>query len=155
MASILSPTKSIRTPSIKLVRMDELKPHERVNPEYLRELKEEIRCDGVLKFAIAVNKNRNIILDGHHRVAALKELGCTKIPVIFVDYSSSDIEVQSQKNGIHLTKEKILKAGLGLKKLPPKTSKHMIKVGDSMKHLSAIEKRVDVPLEKLKEEDDR
>jgi len=149
--SVFPPTKFRKMFDIELVELDKLKPHEGVDSAHLRELKEEIKDDGVLKFAIAINKNRNIILDGHHRVAALKELGCIKIPAIFVDYSLSNIEVQSQKNGIQLTKNKIIRAGLSLKKLPPKTSKHVIKIGNSIKHISVIEKRVNIPLEKLKE----
>jgi ParB-like chromosome segregation protein Spo0J len=148
---ISPPIKFRKMFDMELVELDKLKPHEGVDSVHLRELKKEIKGDGILKFAIAINKNRNIILDGHHRVAALKELGCTKIPAIFVDYSLSNIEVQSQKNGIQLTKDKIIRAGLSLKKLPPKTSKHMIKIGNSIKHISVIEKRVNIPLEKLKE----
>jgi len=144
--------KSGKVLSVELVNLDRLKPHEGVDCVYLRELKKEIESDGILKFAIAVDKKGNIILDGHHRVAALKELGCAKIPVIFIDYSSPDIEVQNQRNGTMLTKEEIIKAGLGLKKFPPKTSKHMIKIGGALKHISAIEKRVNIPLEELKKE---
>jgi len=146
-----STAKSERTINIELVELDKLKPHEGVDSAHLRELREEIKSDGILKFAIAVNKDKNIILDGHHRVAALKELGCAKTPVVFVDYGSSGIEVQSRRKGIQLTKEKIMKAGLGSKKFPPQTSRHMIRIGDVVKHISAIEKRVDIPLEELKE----
>jgi ParB-like chromosome segregation protein Spo0J len=143
---------SVKTPNVELIELDKLQPHEEVDFEHLRKLKEEIRSDGVLKFAITVSKNGKIIIDGHHRVAALKELGCTKIPAIFVDYSSPDIEVQSWKDYIQLTKEEIIKAGMGSKKLPPKTSRHIIRIGSALKHISAIEKRVDIPLEELKEE---
>jgi len=144
--------KSRKVFSVELVELNRLKFHEGVNSADLRELEKEIESDGILKFAIAVDKKGNIILDGHHRVAALKELGCAKIPVIFVDYSSPDIEVQNQRNGTRLTKEEIIEAGLGLKKLPPKTSKHMIKIGGILKHVSAIEKRVNIPLEELRKE---
>lgn len=145
--------KSEKVFDLALIKLEKLKPHEDVNCVYLRELKKEIESDGILKFAIAVNKNENIILDGHHRTAALKELGCVKIPVIFVNYSSPDIEVQSQRNGIQLTKKEIIEAGLSLKKLlPPKTSKHVIRICGSLKHISAIEKRVNIPLERLKKE---
>jgi len=150
MTKSFSAAKSEKMPSIELVEIDTLKPHEGVNATYLKELREEIKSDGILKFAIAVSQNGNIILDGHHRVAALKELGCAKIPVIFVDYNSSDIEVQAHRKRIRLTKEEIIKAGMGSKKLPPKTSRHMIRIDGTLKHISAIEKRVDIPLEELR-----
>jgi len=151
MTRSFSTAKYGRMINIELVELDKLKPHEGVDSAHLRELKEEIKSDGILKFAIAVNKDRNIILDGHHRVAALKELGCAKTPVVFVDYNSSGIEVQSQRKGIRLTKKEIIKAGLGSKKFPPKTSRHMIKIRDALRHITAIEKRVNIPLEELKE----
>lgn len=135
----------------ELVELDKLKPHERVDSAHLKKLKDEIQSDGILKLAIAVDKDRNVILDGHHRVVALKELGCAKIPVVFVDYSSFDIEVQSRGNPVKLTKEEIIKAGMGPKKLPPKTSRHMVRIGGVLKHISAIEKRVNIPLGELKE----
>jgi len=151
MPHIFSTAKHGRMPLTELVELDKLKPHEGVYSEHLKELKEEIESDGILKFAIAVNKDGNIILDGHHRVAALRELECAKIPVVFVDYDSSDIEVWSQRNNVRLTKEEIVKAGMSLEKLPPKTSRHMVRIGGALRHISAIEKRVDVPLEELRD----
>jgi len=150
MTDILFTTEAGGTPNIELVELNRLKPHEEVDSAYLKELTEEIESDKILKFAIAAEKDRNIILDGHHRVAALKELGCTKIPVVFVNYRSSDIEVQSQRKPAELTKEDVIKAGMELKKLPPKTSKHMVRINGVLRHISAIEKRVDIPLEELK-----
>jgi hypothetical protein len=150
MIHIFSTKKDEKIPKLGLIELDKLKPHERVDSVYLKKLKEEIRSDEILKFAIAIDKDTNIILDGHHRVVALKELGCAKIPAVFVDYSSSNIEVQSQRNPAKLTKEEIIKAGIGLKKLPPQTSRHMIRIEGSLKHISAIEKRVNIPLGELR-----
>jgi len=151
MPHTLSTTKLERVTNIELVELNKLKPHEEVDPVHLQDLMEEIKSDGILKFAIAVEKDNDIILDGHHRVAALKELGCTRILVVFVDYSSSEIEVQNQRNTMELTKEEIVKAGIEPKKLPPKTSKHLIRIDGVLKHISVIEKRVDIQLERLKE----
>jgi ParB-like chromosome segregation protein Spo0J len=67
----------------KLMKLTELRLHERINPDYLREFKKRIESGGVLKRAIAVDRNTNIILDGTHRFYALKELGCKKIPQLF------------------------------------------------------------------------
>ncbi|MFN3268456.1 MAG: pyridoxal-phosphate dependent enzyme, partial [Zestosphaera sp.] len=136
----------------QLVELDELKEHEEVDPIRLEELKKEIRSDNILKYAIIVDKNTNIILDGGLRFNALKELGCKRIPVVYVDYNSPDIEVFSWRDNQTLTKKDIIEAGLSGKKLPPRTSKHMLKIGDKLLHISAIQKRVDVPLEILKNE---
>jgi ParB-like chromosome segregation protein Spo0J len=145
-------TKKENDISVELVDLDKLKHHEMVDSARLKKLREEIKSDGILKLAIAVDKNRNIIIDGHHRAVALKELGYTKIPVVFVNYDSPDIEVQSWRNPVKLTKEDVIKAGMSSEKLPPKTSKHMVWVDGVQKHISAIERIVNIPLEKLKEE---
>jgi len=134
----------------QLIELGALKQHEEVDRAHLRELKKEIESDKILKFAIAVDKNTNIILDGEHRFNALKELGCTKIPVIFVDYGSPDIEVKAWRKNDQVTKKDVIEAGLSGKKLPPKTSEHMIRIRNTLKHISAIEKRVNTPLKKLR-----
>jgi len=134
----------------KLVELDKLKQHEEVDSAHLKELKEEIKSDKILKFAIVVDKNTNVILDGEHRFNALKELECKSIPVVYVDYNSSDIEVQTWRKNPSLTKKDIIEAGLSGKKLPPKTSKHMIRMGDTLLHISTLEKRVDILLEELR-----
>ncbi|MGQ9529943.1 MAG: ParB N-terminal domain-containing protein [Candidatus Bathycorpusculaceae bacterium] len=134
----------------QLVELNKLKQHEEVDPAHLQELKKEIWSDGILKFAIIVDKNTNVILDGQHRFNAVKELECKRIPVVYVDYNSPAIEVQSWKGNPHLTKKDVIKAGLSGRKFPPKTSKHMIWIGNTLLHISALEKRVDIPLEELR-----
>ncbi len=138
------------TTKAQLVELDELRQHEEVDPAHLKELTEEIASDKILKFAIVVDKNTNVILDGEHRFNALKDLGCKKIPVVYVDYNSPDIEAQAWRSDERLTKKDVIEAGLGRKKLPPITSKHVIKNGDRLLHISAIEKRVNIPLEVLR-----
>jgi ParB-like chromosome segregation protein Spo0J len=133
-----------------LIQLDMLKQHEEVNQAHLRKLKKEIESDKILKFAIVVDKNTNIILDGEHRFNALRDLGCNKIPVVFVDYNSSVIEVQAWSSGEQLTKKDVIEAGLSGNRLPSITSKHMVRIRNTLKHISAIEKRVDIPLEKLR-----
>jgi hypothetical protein len=150
MTQIFPNAKHERMANIELIELENLRPHEGVDSARLKKLKEEIKSDGILKLAIAVDKCGNIILDGHHRVAALRELGYEKIPVVFVDYGSSDIQVRSRRKSMQLTKEDVTKAGIGSEKMPPKTSKHMVKIGGAMKHISVIEKRVDMPLDELK-----
>lgn len=143
-------TNTLPTKDIKLVQLNDLKQHEEVDPNHLRELKEEIESDNTLKFAIIVDKNTNVILDGEHRFNALKELGCKTIPVVYVDYNSPDIEIHSWKNNPNITKKDIVLAGTNGSRLPPKTSKHMIRIGDALLHISVLEKRVDIPLKELR-----
>jgi cysteine synthase/O-phosphoserine sulfhydrylase/cystathionine beta-synthase len=136
----------------KLADLDKLRHHEEVDPEHLKELTQKIASDKILKFAIVADKNTNVVLDGEHRFNALKNLGCKKIPVVYVDYNSPDIVVQSWRNEKELTKKEVIEAGLGNKKLPAKTTKHMVKMSENLAHIFVLEKRVDIPIEALKSE---
>ncbi|MCX8177763.1 MAG: pyridoxal-phosphate dependent enzyme [Candidatus Bathyarchaeota archaeon] len=135
---------------VHLVDLDKLLPHEDISQEILKKILDEILADGVFRQAIVVDRNTNVILDGEHRHAALKLLGCKVIPVIYVDYNSPDVVVQSWDEGGSLTKKDVIEAGLSGKRLPPKTSKHMIRDGHVLLHISAIEETVNLPLSALK-----
>ncbi len=136
-------------PEIALIELKKLRAHERLDLVHLKQLTKEIESDRILKFAIAVDKDTRIILDGHHRLGALRELGCKRIPVIFVNYRESQIKVKSWRNGCKVTKKMVIEAGLSKKKLPPKTSKHMVMANGKLEHILAIEKKVDFPLKRL------
>lgn len=108
-----------------LIDIDELLPHEEVVMdrlqtliEYLKTLKPYIIIPSVL-----VCYNSRMIVDGHHRVFALKELGHKKIPVTLIRYESElivpDLEGKISKND--------LLVGAKTNKLfMPKTSFHHI-----------------------------
>lgn len=135
---------------VYLTRLHQLLPHEDVDPNLMAKLEKEIVSEGVLRKAITVDENSNIILNGIHRYAVLKRLGCRVIPVVYVDYASPEIMVESWREGMRLSKKDVLEAGLSGEKLPPKTSRHLIKKGKRLLHISVIERRVDVPLNLLK-----
>lgn len=132
------------------IGIDDLKEHEEIRPDYLEELKNEILSDGILKMPIAVDRSTYIILDGHHRLHALRRIGCKKIPAILVDYHSEEIEVIPWRKGETITKEMIVQTAMTGKRMAPKTSKHMIRVGGELKHISILETVINVPLEELK-----
>jgi len=133
-----------------IFEIEELREHEEIRPDYLEALKNEIQLDGILKMPICIDKNTCIILDGHHRLQALKRLGCKKIPCVLVDYQSPDIKVIAWREGETLTKEKIIDTALSGKRMPSKTSRHMILLNGEWKHISAIQMFIDIPLEELK-----
>jgi ParB-like chromosome segregation protein Spo0J len=134
---------------LEIVDLKELKEHEEVEPIYLQKIKKQIQKDGILKRPIVVDKNTKIIIDGHFRFNALKQLGYSKVPVFFIDYNSTDITVAAWRDGEIVTKEDVIKAGLNGKKLPPKTSKHMLIITNQKIRISKIEKKIDIPLNKL------
>jgi hypothetical protein len=139
-----------KSSDIVLMKIEELKEHEETRPDYLEMLKNEILSDGILKMPIAVDKHTLVILDGHHRLQALKRMGCTKIPCILLDYRSGSIEVYASRSGETVTKELVIETALAGRKMAPKTSTHMVLMNGERKHISAIEKIINMLLEELK-----
>jgi len=117
---------------IALVPIDQLKPHEKGSPFYLELLKQEILRDNVLKYPIIADERTCVILDGMHRWLALKSLGYSLIPVMFVNaFQNPKIHVGRRR--IHryasnsdeeLTIEKVISAGLSGCLMKPRSTRH-------------------------------
>ena len=91
-SSILVLDRPIRL-RISLVDIERLSHHEEVVPGLLGGLTEQIRRDGLLKHPIIVDEASLVILDGTHRVEALKALGCKRVPACLVDYHEPKIRL--------------------------------------------------------------
>ena len=112
---------------IALVPIDSLRPHEQVIEEHVVELLEDIRSRGVLIRPILVDAKTLIVLDGHHRVEALRRLGARWVPAVLVDYDDdSCVRVGSWRPGWRVSKGLVRAAGLSGKLLPPRTSRHIV-----------------------------
>jgi len=64
-----------------------------------------------------------MIIDGHHRYFALKELGIEKIPVTMINYFSDKIITDKTDS---LMKHDIIENALNGKLYDPKSTKHLI-----------------------------
>jgi len=78
---------------IAILDINSLHSHEEIIPELLEQLAHSIKADRCVKHPIIVDKESRIILDGVHRVAALKKLRIKRVPVCLVDYNSPKIRV--------------------------------------------------------------
>jgi len=76
---------------IALIDLDRLHIHEEVIPAVVDQLAESIVKDKVLRNPVMVDKNSLVVLDGMHRVAALRKIGCRRMPVCLVDYNNPTI----------------------------------------------------------------
>lgn len=135
---------------ICFTEISSLRPHECTDSTRLRNLCKEILLDGILKKPIVVDEKTNTIIDGHHRVEALRLLGYTKIPVCYVDYMCENIGLKTTAKNTVITKEKVIEAALANNPFRPKSTWHYIKLSSNIRHISYIQKRVDMPLETLK-----
>ncbi|MEM0028745.1 MAG: ParB N-terminal domain-containing protein [Ignisphaera sp.] len=78
---------------IEIVPIDMLISHEDVEKQRLLNILGELSMAGILRKPVIVDEKRYIVIDGHHRVSALKILGARHIPVVLADYSSDISDV--------------------------------------------------------------
>ena len=71
---------------IVLKNIKDLYGHEQVVRPQVELLKENLKRLGYFFRPILVVKKHNVVLDGHHRVQALKEMGGVRIPCIEIKY---------------------------------------------------------------------
>ena len=110
---------------IALIPLNDLKPHESIIEERVRYLIEDLVKRGVLVRPILVDSRTLVILDGHHRVEALKRLGKRLIPGVLADYDNDAcITVDSWREGLRVTKGEVRERGLKGYLYPPRTSRH-------------------------------
>jgi len=80
---------------IKLEKVDKLYIHEEILPKTLHELVETIKKDNCLMHPIVVDKKSLVVLDGMHRIAAIRKLGCSFIPICLLDYHNPHVCIGS------------------------------------------------------------
>ena len=113
----------IRAISHKILDIDRLKQHEQTDKKHLEKLTKQIARSRYVT-PILVDEESKVILDGHHRLNALKDLGYKQIPAFSVDYFNSNVKVVSRRPEFKVTKKEIVKRGLAGNPYPPKTTKH-------------------------------
>ena len=79
---------------ITLRKASDLKPHEETVAEDLRKLVDALRENPVLRHPIIADQRTGIVLDGTHRLAAIKQLKCKFIPSALVDYDDPQITIE-------------------------------------------------------------
>jgi hypothetical protein len=110
---------------IEELSVNSLVPHEKVLLDKKDILKNNLKYkdDDIIISTIIVCSESNLIIDGHHRYTALKELGYNKIPVTVINYFSNHI-ITDEKDS--LSKNKIIENSLNGNLFEPKTTKHLV-----------------------------
>jgi hypothetical protein len=79
---------------ITLRKTSDLKPHEETVPGDLKKLVNALKDNPVLRHPIIADRRTGIVLDGTHRLAAIKQLRCNFIPSALVDYNDPQITIE-------------------------------------------------------------
>ncbi len=110
---------------VKLVDISLLKPHEKIikkNKTSLAKFIKSYENYYIISSIVCCHKSM-LIIDGHHRYFALKELGFRKVPVTLVDYSNNSIRTGRVNP---LKKNDIIKVGKSSGLLEPKSTEHAV-----------------------------
>lgn len=121
----------------ELIDVDKLRCHEELQPDLLEHVLSDIQAEGAVHRPILVAEKSLVILDGHHRYAALKLLGCRRIPCYVVDYFAAVVELTLWPTATvdFVTKEEVVRRGTAGRLFTAKTTRHKV-------HLVLPERRI-------------
>ena len=115
---------------MELIDINLLKPHEKIIERKKSSLAKFIKSydSYYITSSIVCCDKSLLIIDGHHRYFALKELGFKKVPVTLIDYQSNSIRTGSINP---LDKKYIVEIGNSLELLEPKSTEHAVYCNNS------------------------
>ncbi len=86
--------KGSRVPILLSLRpIESLKPHEKTVRRELDLIINNLRQDNVLRHPLIADRSTGVVLDGTHRLAALRALECRWVPCALVEYGDAKIKV--------------------------------------------------------------
>jgi L-serine kinase (ADP) len=109
-----------------LLPLSTLKGHERIDEANLLELIAHLRRSQMLSDPIWVARASLVILNGHHRVEALRRLGAERVPAWLLDYESELIHLERWHSGPPIAKSEVLRRAEEGRPFPPKTTRHRL-----------------------------
>jgi len=113
-------------PEFAILPLSILKHHEQINETTLAELMAVLRHAEVLEEPVWVARGSYVILNGHHRVEALRRLGADRIAAWLFDYESDIVQLGRWQPGPPIPKSEVIRRGRESQPFPPKTTRHRI-----------------------------
>ncbi|HXQ79619.1 MAG: ParB N-terminal domain-containing protein [Thermoplasmata archaeon] len=109
-----------------LLPLSELRPHERIEESNALDLVALLRRTQVLADPIWVARGSSVILNGHHRVEALRRLGAERVPAWVLDYESELVHLERWHPGPPIAKSEVVRRAEEGRLFPPKTTRHRL-----------------------------
>lgn len=126
---------------VTLVPMPWLRAHEQYVEARVVELMDKFRRTGCIDYAVVADESTGTVIDGHHRLEALRRLGAALVPAALVDYQDPAIGVRNWREDEPApTKADVIQHAREGRLFPPKTTRH-----DFVRVLQPV----DVPLARL------
>lgn len=117
----------IRPPEFALLEIATLREHEEVEASQIPDLARRLIDDGAVRDPIWVAREGLVILNGHHRVRALRALGARRVPAWLVDYDDPRIVLERWSTGPPIAKSEVVARAREGRLFPPKTTRHTLR----------------------------
>lgn len=117
-----------KPPEFRLIPLADLLAHEQLQPKLVRSLAAQIRKAGAVEDPIWVAAGSNVILNGHHRVAALRSLGAARVPAWVIVYDSDLVRVERWQEGPPIDRSEVVRRAAAGQLYPSKTTRHILTV---------------------------
>jgi len=114
--------ENIKERRVYLEKVEKLFPIEEYRNSRVKLVKDSIIINNVWKEPIRIEKNHNLVLDGHHSLEVAKRMGLKYVPVIGFDYD--EIDIWSLREEISVSRKEVIKNAKEHKLYPYKTVKH-------------------------------
>ena len=123
---------------ITLVSIARLRDHQKTDPDRVGEVVSRLLRSGQWTDPILIEKEHQVVLVGHHRLAAAMELKLSHLPVIGFDYTM--VKPEARRTGLDVSRREIIRRALSRDLYPPKSTRHIFEceIGQSMIPLSAL-----------------
>lgn len=127
-----------------LVPIAWLKAHEEYDEARVKQVLDQFRTTGVVDYAVVADAATGTVVDGHHRLEALRRLHAYVVPALLIDYKDPKITIRAwREHETAPTKEDVIRMAAAGKLYPPKTTRH-----DFVRVIDAV----NVPLAMLMDE---
>lgn len=112
-------------PEFALLPLYSLREHEEVDEMGVEAMVAQLRIDGRVYEPIWVSREEHVVLNGHHRLAALKRLGAHRAPAWVMDYDDPSLTLERWGPGPPITKVEVVEHARAGRLFPPKTTRHL------------------------------